>query len=188
MLEKNYFILASASPRRKYLLQKAKYNFKVIKPNIVENNDSKQNAYNKAISIAETNPDRLILACDTIVVFKNTVLNKPKTKAEALFMLKTLNNNKHTVLSSFCIIKYTNKIKIYEKTVKSIVYFGKFSDDFFIKYINTKEPMDKAGAYGIQELGSILVKKIIGSYTNVVGLPMYELAIALQKFNITALI
>jgi len=189
MNNNNSFILASASPRRKLLLTQARYNFTIISPNIKETNNPKENAFNKALTVAKNNYNKIILACDTIVVCDSKVLNKPDNFNTAFTMLKTLNKNKHAVYTSFCILIYNDKVKkIIQKTVKSIVYFGNFSDEFLKAYINTKEPMDKAGAYGIQEIGSVLVKKIHGSYTNVVGLPMYEVANALQKFNITALI
>jgi septum formation protein len=190
---KNYnFILASKSPRRKQLLEQAKYNFIVKEPKVKENNCSKTNAYNKAYYVAKKYPDTIVLACDTIVICNSIVLNKPKNTNDAFKMLKMLNNTFHYVHSSFCILKYSkdyNKLIFKtQKTVITKVYFASFSDSFYKAYIKTKEPMDKAGAYGIQEIGSILIKKIKGSYTNVVGLPMYEVSYALQKINITALI
>lgn len=183
------FILASASPRRKQLLNQANYIFDIVVSDILENDNPKENSFNKAKTVALLHPTRIILSADTIVICDGKILGKPKDEDDALKMLLTLNNNMHTVITSFCILSFNNKIEFIEhKNVKSKIWFGNFSSDQYKSYIKTKEPMDKAGAYGIQEIGSIFIKKITGSYTNIVGLPMYEVSIALQKIGITALI
>lgn len=181
------FILASASPRRKQLLSFANYIFDIVVPDVLENDDPKENSLNKAKAVALLHPERIILSADTIVICDGKILGKPKNEADALKMLLTLNNNMHTVITSFCILNFDSKI-LEHKSVKSKIWFGNFSTDQYKAYIKTKEPMDKAGSYGIQEIGSVFIKKITGSYTNIVGLPMYEVSIALQKIGITALI
>lgn len=181
-------ILASASPRRKEILSEHFPRFKVLVSNIDERSldlppheMSLDLAKQKAYSVFSENKDDLIIACDTIVVFNGQIFNKPVDKKDAKRMLKTLSGNKHFVLSSYVIISKDIEIS---KTVKSIVYFNDLEDELIDRYIATGSPMDKAGAYGMQDKEFNLVKKIIGSHANVKGLPIESILEDFKKYNI----
>lgn len=187
-------ILASSSPRRKLLLRALLNNFGlkfvVIPANIVEIIPEKINNFGKftadlaelkALEVASRNKG-LIIAADTIVVYKNKVLGKPASKTEAAEMLGYLSGKMHTVYTGFCIFdSISNRfMKSFEKTE---VTFRKLERKEIKYYVNGGSPMDKAGAYGIQDdFGSTFVKKINGDYFNVVGLPVLKLYVSLQKF------
>lgn len=184
------FILASSSPRRKLLLKTQGYKFSILNPSVKEIKEKSPtksvvtNSYNKALKISKIYKEEIILSADTIVVYKNEILEKPKNKKEALIMLKKLNNKKHTVITAYIVMK---NLKVLEKKlVKSEVYFGNFKDIDYINYIKTKEPFDKAGGYGIQDKGAKFIKKIKGSYSNIVGLPIFEVVKSLKKVGINA--
>ena len=171
-------ILASNSPRRKELLYKAGFEFEVIPPVYEEIFNSKEfsyekienTAYNKVLSIIEqVNYNALIIGADTVVVFNNKILTKPKNRAEAVKMLKLLSNVEHHVITSICVMDtYTNQVKI--KSVTTAVHFEKLTDKMISSYIDEHKPYDKAGAYGIQELPENFVKYTSGSLENVIGL------------------
>ncbi len=181
-------ILASNSPRRKELLEKFGYKFEVIKsdyneestPNLPSKLKVKYLAYKKAEAVylsQNVNEKVLVLGADTIVVYKNKILGKPKDKEDAIKTLKLLSGNKHYVFTGYAII--TNK-KIIIKHKKTKVYFNHLSDKQIEEYVETGLPLDKAGSYGIQD-GFNLVKKFIGSFNNVVGLPIEDIDIILKK-------
>lgn len=189
-------ILASASPRRIELLRKYNLNPVAVKAEIQEkvvNGEKPEQivmalAFEKASWVSNLfNNGEIIIGADTIVVFNDEILGKPKDKDDAFRMLKTLSGNEHCVITGICVIKANSNIKVidYEKTY---VKFRKLSDEKILKYIDTNEPMDKAGAYGIQGFGEVLVEKINGCYTNVVGVPIGKLDEILNKyFNISIL-
>ena len=192
--------LASESPRRKLLLKKIcldlnikmfilKANPKVNsrefeKPKLNEKpiNYVKRVSLKKALTAESWVKENKIikhpiLTGDTIVCFENKILLKPNCKMEAFEMLKTLSDNKHKVISSIvlcfpCAMGNTPKIK--QRTVSTTVWFTKIPDKWILKYTRTNEPMDKSGAYAIQGEASMFIKKINGSYSSVVGLPMTE--------------
>lgn len=182
-------ILASASPRRQELLQQIGLDFEVIPSNVDESVDMaespeqmvKQLAYSKAkdVSLKISQPG-IVIGADTIVIHDKNILGKPKDEMEAYTMLKKLSGDIHTVFTGFSIINTcTGKtVTGYERT---LVKFREIHDEDIRKYINTREPMDKAGAYGIQKKGSLLVERIEGDYFNVVGLPIAKIAWILQK-------
>ncbi|NLY43651.1 MAG: septum formation inhibitor Maf [Clostridiaceae bacterium] len=181
--------LASASPRRQELLQQIGLKFEVMPSNIDENIDKnepperivQQLAYSKARDVSQRiSEPGIVIGADTIVVHGGTVLGKPKDDREAFMMLKSLSGDVHTVFTGFSIINtYSGKtVNGYEQT---LVKFREISDEDIQKYIRTGEPMDKAGAYGIQKKGSMLVDRIEGDYFNVVGLPVAKIAWILQK-------
>jgi len=183
-------ILASASPRRKELLTKAGFQFKVIKASIEEtypeNLPSEQIAEyiaeQKAIAVASTikNKQAIIIAADTIVLHQNTMLGKPKNKQEAYETLQHLSNTKHQVITGVC-IKSTNQSELFSTTTQ--VYFSKVSYAEIEYYINNYEVMDKAGSYAIQDwIGLTKIEKIEGCYFNVMGLPMSLLYQKLSLF------
>lgn len=189
-------ILASASPRRYELLDKFGLKFEVVSSSIKEkvnkNEDPKivamSLAFEKANSISNIiNSNSIIISADTIVVQGNRILEKPQSRNEARSMLKSLSGNEHEVITGISIVESELNIKIidYEKTY---VKFRKLNDDLIEKYLDTDEYKDKAGSYGIQGVGSILVEKINGCYFNVMGLPLYKLDILLRKnFDISLL-
>lgn len=172
-------ILASQSPRRKELLRKITADFTVIPSNVDESiihvpacdlpgELSKMKAYD----IFQKYPNDKVLACDTIVIIDNKVLGKPHSKEEAFAMLKSLSGRKHVVISGYTLL---SKDKEITRTVRTYVYFNNLSDDLINKYIETGSPMDKAGAYGIQDKEFNLVNHIEGSFDNVMGLPTEDI-------------
>ena len=188
-------ILASKSPRRKELLEKIGMDIEIYPSNIDEKRISIENpveyvkklARLKAKNIGSLHPGSWVIGADTIVVIHDQIIGKPRSKADAISILKKLNNRDHFVYTAFCICNqdsnsYTMKSVI--KSVKTKVYFKNLTDREIEWYVNTKEPFDKAGGYGIQGVGSFIVKKISGSYTNVVGLPVYEVVQALINLNL----
>ncbi len=180
-------ILASSSPRRIDILRQYELEIQVIPANIEEfqRKDEKPEqvamalAFQKAFSISLERHAEVVLGADTIVVLENTILGKPRDEKEAFEILKSLSGKTHRVITGISIIKDNIKIIDYEST---LVKFRHLNKDQIIKYIDTKEPMDKAGAYGIQGYGKILVEKINGSYTNVVGLPIVKTDFLLTRF------
>ena len=183
------FILASASPRRKQLLEQAGYAFEIVVSDADESLPAgitpekavRRNAARKAQAVAETNPGAVVLGCDTVVAIDGAILGKPQDEAEAKDMLRRLSGNTHTVYSGVCITDGETQTVF---AVATDVTFYALSERTIDAYAATKEPMDKAGAYGIQGLGCVLVKEISGDYSNVVGLPLSESARALAAFGI----
>lgn len=181
-------ILASASPRRKEILSEHFANFKVVVSDVDEramnlppNEMSLDLAKQKAYAVFANHKEDTVLACDTIVVFKGEIFNKPLDENDARRMLKALSGNIHYVLSSYVIISKDIEIA---KTVKSVVHFNELSDKLIDRYIKTGSPMDKAGAYGMQDKQFNLVKKIIGSSQNVKGLPIESILDDIKKYQI----
>lgn len=194
MVDKKRIILASGSPRRKLLLNALLKNFglkfDVIQANIVEYIPEKVQNYGKfaanlaelkALEVAVRN-NGIIIAADTIVVFEGRVLGKPNTQAEARKMLDTLSGNTHKVYTGFVVLDTSND-KLFKSFEVTSVKFRKLSRKEIAFYVNSGSPMDKAGAYGIQDdFGSTFVEKISGDYFNVVGLPVFKLYSALSAF------
>ena len=176
-------ILASASPRRKEILQNTKLNFDIQKSDIEEvilENESPEDmvvrlAYEKAFDVAKRNTDRLVIGADTIVALDNEVLGKPKDQNEAYQMIKRLSNKTHKVITGISLINLKEN-KIIKDYVVSFVTFKDLSENSIKDYINTNESLDKAGAYGIQGYGALLVDNIQGDYFNIVGLPISKLS------------
>ena len=188
-------ILASKSPRRKYLLEQAGLTFSIIPSDFDERTVTisepdayvKKLAEAKASDISEQHPASWIIGADTIVLIDNKILGKPGSNAEARSMLKQLSGKTHQVLTGYCIC-CKNKNTVYSETAKTDVHFKSLSNAEIDWYIQSGEPFDKAGAYAIQGIGTFLVKRINGSYTNVVGLPVcevieYLMAQGVLKFN-----
>lgn len=174
-------ILASQSPRRKYLLEQAGISFDIFPADIKEKiiDGEKPESYVRRLSrekaefIADSHPMEWILGADTVVVIDDSLLEKPSSKTQAVAMLKRLSNRTHTVYTGFTLCCLNEDITI-TRTVATQVTFKRLTDLEIGWYANTNEPFDKAGAYAIQGLGTFLVKSINGSYTNVVGLPVCE--------------
>ena len=176
-------ILASASPRRKEILQNTKLKFEIQKSDIEEvilENESPERmvvrlAYEKAYDVAQKNKDKLVIGADTIVALDNEVLGKPKDKEEAYQMIKKLSNKTHKVITGISLINISHGMVVNDYVV-SLVTFKDLSEDSIKDYINTNESLDKAGAYGIQGYGALLVDNIQGDYFNIVGLPISKLS------------
>ena len=191
LVTKIKLILASKSPRRRELLSNLGLTFECVDPNIEElrrKNESprkyvRRNALEKAQVVLQDfeNQNVVVLAADTIVVIGKKVLEKPRTIAEAKSMLKCLSGQTHKVLTGVSIKTNNLKIPVKNFTVQTLVTFKKLSASEIANYVATKEPMDKAGAYAAQGKGAFMVKSVRGSYTNVIGLPMGEVADILTK-------
>ena len=174
------FILASASPRRKELVKEFVENARVVPaqgeemavagtPRRLVEVLSRQKA-DEVFSL-EGNDQTIVLGADTVVAYGKKALGKPKSEEEAFSMLKMLSGRSHYVYTGVCFIYLKNGEKKYvNRSAKTRVRFHKLSDEWIREYVKSGSPMDKAGAYGIQDGG--LVKNIRGSFTNVVGLPV----------------
>jgi septum formation protein len=186
-------ILASQSPRRKHLLESIGLDFEIIPAHIDESSDSdvpevivKHLAYEKAYEIEKRiDYPAIIISADTIVVLEDEILNKPKDSDDAFIMLKKLSNRTHRVLTGITIIdKSDNDSKYIIDFEETKVTFRELSDSEIFDYIKSGSPMDKAGAYGIQDdFGSVFVKRIEGCFYNVVGLPIQMLYLHLIKLK-----
>ena len=180
-------VLASASPRRKELMALAGFDFEVITADVDEVFDPLLEpcklvmslAFQKASAVASSNPDATVIGADTVVVLDGKVLGKPHSEEEAVQMLRELSGNTHEVYTGVCIIKGDKVHKFYECTK---VTFWPLEDELIAEYVATKDPMDKAGAYGIQGKGSVLVKGIEGDYFNVVGFPVSRFFREIKSF------
>lgn len=187
-------ILASKSPRRRYLLKQAGLSFSVIPSSIDETTVPisppetyvKSLSEAKADSVSKKHPEKWVIGADTIVLKDGAILGKPGSKAEARTMLKKLSGQTHEVLTGYSICCKAKNFK-FSETIKTQVLFKTLTDKEIEWYIHTKEPFDKAGAYAIQGLGTFLVMRINGSYTNVVGLPVCEVIELLIKKGIIGL-
>ena len=173
--------LASKSPRRRYLLEQAGLEFSVIPSNFEENSIPlsspesyvKRLAEAKAKDISQRYPDSWVIGADTIVFIDNTMLGKPGSQLEARRMLRRLSGKTHQVLTGYCICCQAMD-RLFSETIITDVCFKELTKLQIDWYIDSGEPFDKAGAYAIQGIGTFLVKRIHGSYTNVVGLPICE--------------
>lgn len=187
-------ILASKSPRRRYLLEQAGIAFRIVPSDIDESiysmsspgDQVKLLSQAKADAVSMWYPDQWVIGADTIVVKDGKILGKPSSKSDAQKMLRTLSGRVHQVFTGYTIC-CGEKGKKYSEAIKTDVLFKKLTDDEINWYINTSEPFDKAGAYAIQGLGTFLVKSINGSYTNVVGLPVCEVIEYLIKEKVVSL-
>ncbi len=140
----------------------------------------------KAKTVAKKYRDALIIAADTFIVYRDHLMGKPHTEKEAIRMLGLLNGRSHSVVTGLTIID-TETGKIVSRSVETKVWFRKLTKKEILSYVRTGEPLDKAGAYAIQGLGSLIVEKIEGDYFNVIGLPLSALAEALKKFGVHVL-
>ncbi len=189
-----YLILASESPRRKYLLEQAGLAFAVIPSRFDESSVKlaepadyvKTLAQAKAGEVSEKYPESWVIGADTIVLIGNDILGKPGSKDEAREMLGRLSGQTHQVFTGYAILCKSQN-RLFSDAVRTDVCFKHLSREEIEWYIHTKEPFDKAGAYAIQGLGTFLVKSISGSYTNVVGLPVCEVIETLIREKILGL-
>ncbi len=182
-------VLASASPRRKELLEQCGVRPEIIASDINEYINHKNTpeetamslSFQKAIDVASRAGDGIVIGADTVVVLEDEILGKPLDDREAFSMLLKLSGKKHRVITGFSVIDLAGPTKIveYESTD---VYFRELNENEILDYIYTGEFFDKAGSYAIQGKGALLVEKIEGCYFNVMGLPVSKLNSSLKKF------
>ncbi len=187
-------ILASASPRRAALLDQAGISFTIIKPALKENPDFSKPpsemvaalAREKALSVAETLQQGIVLAADTVVVYRGEVLGKPHDPEDARRMLVLLGGNTHEVFTGVTLIDAASGVGQNGVSVTK-VWMKKMREKDIAAYVASGEPFDKAGSYGIQGKAALFVEKIEGCYFNVVGLPLsllFDLMLRMQHYDI----
>jgi len=184
------FILASASPRRKELLELVGLEFDVVPSDVNEAFHERETprdhvrrlSREKALAVSRLYPDAWVLGADTIVLINGEILGKPQTKDGAREMLRKLSGRAHRVLSGFTVVKKTGGA-VFTDAVESTVVFKDLAADEIEWYVGTDEPYDKAGGYAAQGMGAVLILEIRGSYTNVVGLPLCEVVDALRRMG-----
>jgi septum formation protein len=190
MFEGLKIVLASSSPRRRRLMGQLGLNFTVIEPDQVEEVNSGRpkedvlgNALAKANGVAEKDREAVVVSADTVVVMGDRVLGKPLSASEAEEMLRALQGRNHRVITGVAVV-HAASCRVESDVVETRVRMLPLTDEEIRAYVDTGEPMDKAGSYAIQGLGSVLVEEIEGCYYNVVGLPLSRLAQLLRKFGI----
>lgn len=179
-------ILASQSPRRKELIQLLNVEALMIPSKIEEVIDYELSheemvmdlAYQKATDVFKTHKDDLVLGFDTLVIYDDKVLGKPKNDEEAKTFLKMLSGNSHRVITGCAMIKKGYSSSFYSSAT---VHFYEMTDDEIDQYLATKEPFDKAGAYAIQGYGAKFIQSIFGDYYAVVGFPVSKIYNELKK-------
>ncbi|MCX5816419.1 MAG: Maf family protein [Proteobacteria bacterium] len=189
--EGDSIILASESTRRVDILRTLGISFSIIPPNIDERRRKDELpkdfvlrvSYEKAHKVGNLFPDKWVIGADTVVVLKGKILGKPKNDSDAFNMLKILSGKWHRVITGYCVLNISRNIT-YRDAVETRVYVRGLSDDEIKRYIKTSEPFDKAGSYAVQGKGGYMVKEIKGSYANVVGLPICEVAEALLSLGV----
>jgi len=182
-------ILASSSPRRAELLRQLTLNFKVVLSAVAEihhdqlsvREAAQINAYRKARSVAKKYPDTVVLGADTLVCLDMTIFGKPASLEEAYGMLEQLQGRTHQVVTAVCLMVLRNhRQRVFCESTS--VTFRPLGAVQIRRYLTRVNPLDKAGAYGIQEDGDQIIEGISGSYTNVIGLPLEALAMELQSW------
>lgn len=182
-------ILASASPRRAELLGYLGVDFTVIPSDAEETAEGHLtpeetcllNAYRKARAVAKKHPDRIVLGADTIVCLGTKVYGKPADLAAARRTLKELQGATHSVITGMCLIHLgSHRERVFSETTR--VGFRELSAQQIDQYLASIDPMDKAGAYAIQDHGEMIVEQVSGSFTNVIGLPLGRLRSELERW------
>lgn len=198
--ENKNVILASQSPRRHSLIKKIVSNFDVVAPEFDEKLDSdnytddviKSLSLQKALSALNTHKQSgagiclskgcLIISADTMVVFNNKIYGKPKDELDAQRMLSDLSGNTHFVVTAITVLDSDSQEYVSD-VVKTYVTFQNLSEDLIKDYVKNKKPLDKAGAYGIQEMGSEFIKNVDGDLENVIGFPTKKVRVLLEQMG-----
>ena len=181
------YVLASSSPRRKELMKEISEVFSIDVSNVDETVDEslspvdavKTIALRKGEAVKVRHPNEVVISADTIVVIDNTIIGKPVDEIDAIRILKLLSGRTHVVYTAYCIFY---KDKFIEEVVESSVTFNKLSDKLIKEYVASKSPLDKAGAYGVQDNDNFnIIKEIKGSLTNVIGFPVEDIKVSLNS-------
>lgn len=183
-------ILASASPRRKELLELAEIDFGVIPADVDESllpgeeptRHVLRLSEKKALAVADRYPDAWVIGADTLVTLRGEIFGKPRQPSEATAMLRKLSGLRHSVITGFTILRKATGA-LHREAVTSRVVFREITENELRWYLKTSEPYDKAGGYAAQGKASLFIKEIQGSFTNVVGLPLCEVIGALKKLG-----
>lgn len=182
------FILASASPRRRELLQGMGWEFSVevsdaeeVTAGLSPEETALQNAKNKALAVAGNRPGIPVLGADTVVAVDDTIYGKPKDVQDAEEMLRRLSGRSHHVITGVALVRDE---QMFAGTEITEVRFGRMTEEEIRTYVKTGEPMDKAGAYAIQGRAEAWIEGICGSWSNVVGLPLYRVRVLAGKAGI----
>ena len=184
-------MLASSSPRRSALLSEGGFEFEIASPRVAEKFSTTLtlreltlwNAIRKGMAIAQTRPDAVVLAADTLVALANRIIGKPADLCEATQILRRLSGRTHEVCSAVAIYQQTaGRSAVFHDV--SRVRFRRLNEPDIENYLAKMDPLDKAGAYAAQGSGAEIIAKIEGSFSNVVGLPMEKTVAALAKFGI----
>jgi septum formation protein len=190
VMNDSFFILASASPRRESLLRQLGFQFKVVPSEIAEiqheqltaHEAAQINAYRKARAVAKKVPDALVLAADTLVYLEDRLFGKPADLEEAYEMLQGLSGRTHNVVTAICLMHLReHRHRVFAET--SSVQFKPLDAVTIRRYLSRVNPLDKAGAYAVQEEGNLIIDKVTGSYSNVVGLPVERLVTELHAWQ-----
>lgn len=191
MFETNHkLVLASASPRRKELLAMLGLPFDIVTSDVVETSVQAKTMqdYVKGVALLKTRdvakkvPSATVIGADTIVVFDNELLHKPTTREEAISHLSRLSGKRHAVMTAVAILEPNGQETTFVE--ETTVVFNNLSKELIEAYVASNDPYDKAGGYGIQTAGTLLVERIEGDYNNVVGLPLAALFTQLVARNI----
>jgi septum formation protein len=184
-------VLASSSPRRAALLSDAGFEFETAPPRLAEKSDvtvtlrelTLWNAIRKGMFVAQTRPDAVVIAADTLIALENAIIGKPADLSDAAQMLRRLSGRTHEVCSAVLIYHQTSgRSAVFHDT--SRVSFRQLTGATIKNYLAKVDPLDKAGAYAAQGSGAEIIAKIEGSLTNVIGLPMEKTIAALAKFGV----
>lgn len=182
------FILASGSPRRRELLQQIGALFRVEVSEAEELSQAESpaelvrlNAAAKAEAVAREHPGEAVLGADTVVALEGKIYGKPRDAAEACSMLAALSGRRHEVLTG---IAWVSGGQTFSEAVSTQVQFGELTAEEISRYVATGEPLDKAGAYALQGGAAVFIEGIEGSYSNVVGLPLYRTALLAKKAGV----
>ncbi|MBA4416863.1 MAG: septum formation inhibitor Maf [Syntrophus sp. (in: bacteria)] len=184
-------ILASESTRRVDILRSLGISFSIIPPDIDEKREKGESprdfvlrmSHEKALKVGNHFPEKWVIGADTVVVSKGKVLGKPENNTDAFNMLTSLRNKWHKVFTGYCVLNVSKNI-VCQDAVETKVFLRDLSDDEIMRYIKTSEPLGKAGSYAVQGKGGYMVKEIKGSYSNVVGLPICEVAEVLLSLGV----
>ena len=181
------YVLASSSPRRKELMKEISEVFSIDVSNVDETVDEnlspvdavKTIALRKGEAVKVRHPNEVVISADTIVVIDNMIIGKPVDEKDAIRILNLLSGRTHIVYTAYCIFY---KDRFIEEVVESSVTFNKLSDELIKEYVASKSPLDKAGAYGVQDNGNFnIIKEIKGSLTNVIGFPVEDIKVSLNS-------